>query len=100
MCEILAPIFIVIYRYLVYPQKIYAIETDKGYIHIDFKGKWWFGGIGVGLAVFRTKKEADLFRRKIKRDRPDLVGWTKIREIRLVKKVEFKDVLEEKKCAK
>ena len=76
-------------KYKVKPLELYLIKTDTGPIYVDKQGIWWFGGSSqIGLAVFQTKKEADLFRRKIKRERPSAIRWTSIERVFLVKKKE------------
>jgi len=60
--------------------ELFAIQTDKGFLFTDANGDFWLGGSpsGIGLAIFFTKDEANAFRRRAKRKRPDLFEWTKI----------------------
>ena len=72
-------------RYLVHPKELFVIETNNGIIHINSKGEWFLGG-NVDVAAFKNKKEANLFRRKVRRERPDLIDWTRIKRISVVRK--------------
>jgi hypothetical protein len=56
----------------------WSIQTASGVIFIDKKGKWWFQEPGCGIAVYHDKKEAQKIAQKIRRQMPELIGWTKI----------------------
>ena len=56
----------------------YIIRTDSGFIHTDEEGQWWLGGGSqVGVALFRDRWQARKIAKKVKRQRPDLISWTK-----------------------
>jgi len=57
----------------------WIIKTDISPIYIDEDGRWWLDcseGIG-GIAIFGYRQDAIKMAKKIKRQRPDLIGWTK-----------------------
>jgi len=55
----------------------FAIRTDSGFIHVDENGQWWLGGgSSIGIAIFRDRWQAIKMAKKIRRQRPDLIGWT------------------------
>ena len=57
----------------------WIIKTNHGPIYIDEEGRWWlncseaFGGI----AIFGHREDAKKMAKKIKRQRSDLIDWTK-----------------------
>lgn len=57
----------------------YIIETNSGIIHIDKFGNWWLGGVADnnGVALFGHREDAIRKANKIKKQRPDLISWTK-----------------------
>jgi len=56
----------------------FIIQTNSGIIHIDEDGQWWLGGgSSVGIAIFRDRWQAIKIAKEVKRQRPDLIDWTK-----------------------
>jgi len=72
-------------------KELYLIWTNSGVIYIiiegEHKGHWCLGGSRslVRIALFSNKKEAQRFRDKIKRQRPDLIKRTLIEQCGFVK---------------
>lgn len=56
----------------------FVIRTDSGFIHIDKDGQWWLGGgSSVGIAIFRDRWYAIKMAKKVRKQRSDLISWTK-----------------------
>ncbi len=57
----------------------YIIETSGGIIHVDKFGLWWLGGTADNnsISLFGHREDAIYTAKKIKRQRPDLIKWTK-----------------------
>jgi hypothetical protein len=57
----------------------WAIATDAGIIMVDsLTGDWWLGGHSkVGIGIYAYRGEAIKIARKIRKQRPDLIHWTR-----------------------
>lgn len=55
----------------------WAISTNRGIILMDKNGNWFLGGNAV-VALFEVRQDAFKIARKIKKERSDLIQWTKI----------------------
>ena len=56
----------------------WIIQTNCGPIHFDKNGDWYLGGGDTAIALFfQDRKRAIRVAKKIKKQRPDLIKWTK-----------------------
>jgi len=73
----------------------WIIRTNTGVIFFDDKGEWWLGGWTLwssavynirrfGVPLFGHRIDAQKMAKKIKRQRPDLISWTKTTPVFLV----------------
>jgi len=59
----------------------WAIIADGNPIYICENGNWWFGGNGIGIAMYKDRLQAQKVARAIRRSirgESLKIGWTKV----------------------